>query len=80
MRQFKIIEDLIKFNTIKDKQNSEIINYIEKYLKKLNFKTAYKGQYLIMSIGNIPKLGFLGHTDTVEYIDGRKERAIPQTY
>ena len=23
-----------------------------------------------MSIGRKPKIGFLGHTDTVEYIDG----------
>ena len=32
--------------------------------------TEYKGKYLIMSTGKDAKLGFLGHTDTVEYIDG----------
>ena len=70
MKEYKILKDLISFNTIKDKQNNEIINYIEKYLLDLNFKTEYKGKNLIMSIGENPKLGFLGHTDTVEYIDG----------
>ena len=36
----------------------------------MKIKTEYKGKYLIMSIGNNPKFGFLGHTDTVEYING----------
>ena len=70
MNKYKILKDLVKFNTIKDKENKEIINYIEKYLLNLGFQTEYKGKYLIMSIGNNPKFGFLGHTDTVEYIDG----------
>jgi len=70
MKEYKILKDLIKFNTIKDKENIEIINYIEKYLKGLNFRTEYKSKCLIMSIGNEQKLGFLGHTDTVEYIEG----------
>ena len=70
MENYKILKDLVGFNTIKDKENNEIIEYIEKYLKNIGFKTEYKGKYLIMSIGNNPKLGFLGHTDTVEYIEG----------
>lgn len=70
MNKYKILKDLIKFNTIKDKENTEIINYIEKYLKGLNFKTEYKGKNLIVSIGKEQKVGFLGHTDTVEYIEG----------
>lgn len=70
MKEYKILKDLISFNTIKDKQNNEIINYIEKYLLDLNFETEYKGKNLIMTIGENSKLGFLGHTDTVEYIDG----------
>jgi len=70
MKEYKILKDLIKFNTIKDKENTEIINYVETVLKGLNFKTEYKGKCLIMSIGKEQKLGFLGHTDTVEYIDG----------
>ena len=70
MEKYEILKQLIKFNTIKDKENTEIINYIEKVLKQLNFKTEYKSKCLIMSIGKEQKLGFLGHTDTVEYING----------
>ncbi len=70
MKDYKILNDLIKFNTIQDKENKRIVDYIENYLLKLNFKTEYKGKYLIMSIGENAKIGFLGHTDTVEYIEG----------
>ena len=69
MEKFEILKNLVKVNTIKDKGNKEIINYIENYLKNLGFKTEYKTKNLVMSIGKEPKLGFLGHTDTVEYID-----------
>lgn len=69
MEEFKILKDLVKFNTIKDKDNKEIINYIEKFLLKLGFKTESKTKNLVMTIGKNPKLGFLGHTDTVEYIE-----------
>ena len=69
MEEFKILKDLVKFNTIKDKENKEIINYLESYLEELGFKTEYKTKDLVMSIGKDPKLGFLGHTDTVEYIE-----------
>ena len=70
MEDFKILKDLIKFNTIKDKENKEIINYIEKILLDKGLKTEYKGKCLIMSTEQPTKVGFLGHTDTVEYIDG----------
>lgn len=70
MEDFKILKDLIKFNTIKDKENKKIIDYIEKILLEKGLKTEYKGKYLIMSTDQDAKLGFLGHTDTVEYVDG----------
>lgn len=70
MEEYKILKDLVSFNTIKDKENKEIIDYIEKYLLNLNFKTEFKGKNLIMSIGKDYKLGFQGHTDTVEYTEG----------
>lgn len=73
MEKYKILKNLIGFNTIKDKENKQILNYIEKYLKELGFKTEYKTKDLVMSIGNKPKLGFLGHTDTVEYIKEFKD-------
>ena len=70
MKEYKILENLVKFNTIKDKENGNIIDYIEELLKEKGFKTEFKEKNLIMSIGNTYKLGFLGHTDTVEYIEG----------
>ncbi len=70
MEKYNILKDLVKFNTIKDKENDKIINYIENILKSIGFNTDYKGKYLIMSYGKNPTFGFLGHTDTVEYIDG----------
>lgn len=69
MEDFRILKDIVKFNTIKDKDNKEIMNYIENYLLKLGFKTESKSKNLVMSIGENARLGFLGHTDTVEYID-----------
>ena len=69
MKEFEILKDLVKFNTIKDKENEEIINYIENYLKNLGFKTESKTKNLIMTIGEKQSIGFLGHTDTVEYIN-----------
>lgn len=69
MESYKLLRDLIKFNTIQDKENKKIIEYLEKFLQNLGFRTEYKGKYLICSIGKQFKLGFLGHTDTVEYID-----------
>ena len=67
MEKYKILKDLVGFNTIKDKENKEIIDYLEKYLLSLGFKTEYKEKALIMSVGDNSKLGFLGHTDTVDY-------------
>ena len=55
----------MKFNTVNDKENEKIINYIEQILKSKEFKTEYKSKSLIMSIKNESNLGFLGHTDTV---------------
>ena len=79
MEQYKILKDLISFNTIGDKENSKIIEYIENYLTKLGFKKEHKSKYLIMSIGENPKIGFLGHTDTVEYIDGWDTKPLELT-
>lgn len=69
LEEFKILKNLVKFNTIKDCENKQILNYIEHYLNSLGFKTESKSKNLVMSIGSNPKIGFLGHTDTVEYID-----------
>lgn len=70
MSDYKLLKQLVKFNTIKDRDNKKIINFIENYLLGLGFKTEYKEKSLIMSYGENPSVGFLGHTDTVEYIEG----------
>ena len=71
MEKYKILSDLVSFNTVKDKENKEIINYLENYLLSLGFKTEYKDRTLIMSIGDNAKIGFLGHTDTVDYTEDK---------
>lgn len=70
MDRYQILKELVKFNTIKDCDNENIINYIEKLLTEKGFKTEAKGRNLVMSYGANPTFGFLGHTDTVEYIEG----------
>lgn len=65
MKAKDILKELIKFNTVNDKENQSIMNYIEKLLQNKGFKTEYKSKCLIMSIKDKYNLGFLGHTDTV---------------
>lgn len=67
MNSKEILKKLISYNTINDKENEKIINYIEKYLKKLGFKTEYKSKCLVMSNKSKCDIVFLGHTDTVSY-------------
>lgn len=61
-----ILRNLVSFDTVMDKENAEIMNYIEKILVKKGFKTENKGKCLTMSIKDEYNLGFLGHTDTVQ--------------
>lgn len=70
MNEINILKDLVSFNTIKDKENKKFLNYVEQFLSKLGFKTLEKEKYLIMSIGENPKLAFLGHSDTVDFTNG----------
>lgn len=66
----EILKDLVSYNTIKDKENKEILDYIQSYLEKLGFKREKREKYLIMSIGDSRGLGFIGHSDTVEITEG----------
>ena len=63
----KILKDLVSYNTIRDKENKKIIDYIEKYLKKYNFTTQKEKKCLIAYNSDKPNIGFIGHTDTVDY-------------
>ncbi len=68
--EINILEKLVGFNTIKDNENKEILDYIQEYLGKLGFELIHRDKNLIMSIGKDVKLGFLGHSDTVELTQG----------
>lgn len=67
MSSKEILKKLISYNTVNDKENKYIVNYIERYLKKYGFKTEYKSNCLVMSNSDDCNVGFLGHTDTVSY-------------
>lgn len=62
-----ILKDLVSFNTIRDKQNKEIMDYIENYLCKYNFIVERIDKCLIAYNSSKPNIGFIGHTDTVDY-------------
>ena len=68
----EILGRLVECNTIKDKENKKILDYIENTLHAIGFKTEKKDKFLIMYNKEETPLGFLGHTDTVEFTDGWK--------
>lgn len=71
MEKFQILKDLIKFNTVEDRDNLQIMLYLADYLQKLGFSTKfYEDEYtkkrcLLAHIGNGNELGFVCHTDTI---------------
>ena len=40
MKDYRVLKELVIFNTIRDKENKEIVNFIELYLKKLGFESV----------------------------------------
>lgn len=66
MKAKEILKNLVQFDTYKDKENEEIMNYIQEILEEKGFKVEYRTKCLIMSIKEKCNLGFLGHTDTVQ--------------
>lgn len=42
MEKYQILKELVKFNTIKDKDNKNIVDYIEKILNEKGFKLNLK--------------------------------------
>ncbi len=71
-----ILKDLVGFNTIADKENKQIMDYIDDFLSKLGFsverlKNSENGkEVLVGKYGDNPAIGFLGHTDTVDITKG----------
>lgn len=70
MTEIEILEKLVSFDTIEDKENSKILDFIQEFLENLGFKVEERKKYLCMSYGDNPRFGFVGHSDTVEFIDG----------
>ena len=62
----EILKNLIKFDTYEDTENQEIMNYIQEILEEKGFKIEYRSKCLVMSIKEKCKIGFIGHTDTVQ--------------
>ena len=71
-----ILKDLVAINTIGDKHNHEIMEYIEEFYNELGVSVERRAnektgkEVLIASYGNDPVMGFMGHTDTVDITDG----------
>ena len=63
----EILRKLVSYNTIKDKENKELMDFIEEYLKGYNFTTKRINKCLIAFNDTNPNIGFVGHTDTVDY-------------
>ena len=63
----EILKKLVSYNTIKDNQNKEIMDFIEIYLKEYNFTIKRIDKCLIAYNSEKPNVGFIGHTDTVAY-------------
>ena len=74
-----ILEKLVGFDTIRDKENKEILDYIEDLLKSMGFITEKRDKFLIMYNAQDTPLGFLGHTDTVEFTNGWKHEKFNLT-
>lgn len=70
MEKYEVLKKLVELDTVKNKENGQLMTYVEKVLQAKGFKTETKDKNLVMSIGDNARLGFLGHMDTVEFIVG----------
>ena len=76
MKARDILKDLVAINTIADKGNHEIMDYIEDFYNKIGVSVERRTnpengkEVLIASYGEDPAIGFMGHTDTVDITDG----------
>ena len=50
MDEIEILKELVKINTVADKENAQFLNCIQKYLEELGFVVENKDKYLVMSI------------------------------
>lgn len=63
----EILRDLVRINTIKDKENKEIMDYIENFVTPLGFtvdrrKNEENGkEVMVATFGENATMGFLGY-------------------
>lgn len=65
---YEILKNLLEINTIKDKENEKIRDYIKTFLTKYNFTCQEIGKNkakVLVATRNNPTLAFVCHTDTV---------------
>lgn len=65
MNEIDILKKLVSIDTVKDKGNREIMDFLESFLRKEGFILEKRTKNLIMRNKEECALGFLGHTDTV---------------
>lgn len=75
MDSIELLKKLVSFNTICDNDNEGMVNYIEKYLNELGFKTEKiqdenGNNCIFASIGKNPQIAFMGHMDVVDIGSG----------
>ena len=66
MNEIDILKDLVSFNTIKDKENQKILNYVEQFLSKLGFNN-----YKIATTPNEISYKSTGHIWNAVYYDNK---------
>ena len=72
----ELLKDLVAINTIADKDNLQMMNYLEDFFSKLGFTVERlksdrtEKEVLVAKYGENPVIGFLGHTDTVDITEG----------
>lgn len=72
----EILKDLVAINTIEDKENQKMMDYLEDFFAELGFRTERlknkdtEKEVFIATYGKNPAIGFLGHTDTVDITKG----------
>ena len=71
-----ILERLVSFDTVADRQNKELMDFAEEFFTSRGFSVERKHSEetgkdnLIASFGEDPQLGFLGHTDVISIAEG----------
>jgi len=70
MKPEEILAKLVEFDTVADKQNSQILQFVTEYLDDYGFTTRQIGQNLVAERGQNARIGFSSHTDTVPVTSG----------